>query len=135
MSEPEPDEDPAGTRELKWATIVGIGAPILFGTFLGNILEVFGVSTWGLQWDFWVQSYLYLTAATAAATVLGGAYVLLGRGYGRAAGYVALVGGAGIAVLGLLLPVTAWWLAGPLGMLGGGRAVLAARGRGEASPG
>lgn len=134
MSDAEPDADPAGTRELKWATIVGFGAPITFGTFLGNILEAMGVSTWGLQWGFWVQSYLYLTLALGAVTVTGSAYLLLRRGHARSGGIVAVGGGAGMAILGLFLPVTAWWLAGPLAVVGGGRAVLAGREREGAAP-
>lgn len=116
----------AGVSWLKWSTIVGGGAPIVFGAFFGNHLEAIGISTPGLEWGFWVQSLAFLYGGAIVGAYLAALYVLLVRDSPRFAGVGAVVGGLVLLGAGVLYPLTFWWLAGPLAVIGGGKALLAA---------
>lgn len=125
-----------GKRWLRWGLIVGVAFPITFGTFFGNILIWLGLAgprTPGLALGFWAQTYFFLSLGFVAAVALGATSALLGRGHEGVAGWLALVVGAGMTVVGVYVPVSGWWLAGPLAFVAGVRAVGASRSGARAS--
>lgn len=132
MTETDGDRERPGKRWLWWSIVVGAGVPITFGAYLGNVVEGMGIVTPGLEWEFWAQTFAFLYGGLAVALYLGGAYLLVGRGQLRVGGWGAVLGGLLLTAVGLGYPLTAWWLAGPLAIVGGGKAVLAARDTQEA---